>query len=90
MTTAEHIEETLRKEGFKVKIDKTKKKKIDIRKQGFDEDITIEDDRDIVGIVNDYLKDITNNLTFRNIKRTGKLMMDIIRWLRNKKKEVIT
>ena len=86
MTTAEQIEETLKKEGFKVRVRKNRNKKIDIRKIGFDEDITIEDDRDIVGIVNDYLKDITNNLTFRNIKRTGKLMMDIIRWLRNKKK----
>ena len=86
MTTEEIIEETLKKEGFKVRASRKRIKKLDIRKKGFDEDITNEEDRDIVGIITDYLKDITHNLTFKNIKRTGKLMMDIIKWLRSKKK----
>ena len=75
------IEKALIKEGFIVKNNR-KKKKIDIRKKGFDEDIKIED-RGLILVV-EYLKDITHNLTIKNIKRTLKLMIDLFRWMRKK------
>ena len=87
MTTAEHIEETLKKEGFKVKIDKRKKKKVEIRREGFDEEIENKDrevNRDIVLLITEYLKDISHNLTLNNIKRTIKLFKDIIKWVLKK------
>ena len=89
--TINYMEEILKKEGFVVKIDRVRRKKIDIRKQGFDELIITnetEGKKDLFIIFINYLKDINHNLTFKNLKRTGNLFMDIIKWLREKKKNL--
>ena len=83
----DQIERTLIQEGFKVKHLKhhrARNNKIDIRKEGFDEDIVINDSenkKEIWIIFVEYLKDITHNLTVKNIKRTFRLVVDISKWL---------
>ena len=81
MTTEEIIEKTLKKEGFKVRASRKRIKKLDIRKVGFEDNKTTEENIEVWKILIDYLKDITHNLTLHNIKRTIRLVKDIVKWM---------
>lgn len=61
MTTADDIEEALRREGFGI---------------SKNEDLPI--------MFRDYIKDVSHNITLRNIRRTIRLFKDVIKWVWNK------